>query len=161
MFYFLNIVIVLYNLLLYAIFRSGIYDYLRLSKMSKTNIKQSCRGFKNYWLYQASNIKTPLGILYNLNCIFLVSTTTFSVLALLLGYIKAVQPILFTLSILLCIVEIPTTGLASAYSTKAEFGKRFVFLAKRKDTGKFCSSVVDMFSWCITALLIYLSYLQL
>ena len=44
MFYFYGIVIVLYNLLLYAIFRNGIYDYLRLSKMSKSNIKKNRKG---------------------------------------------------------------------------------------------------------------------
>lgn len=161
MFYFYSIVIVLYNLLLYATFRSGIYDYLRLSKMSKSNIKRSRKGLKNYWLYQLINKKTPLGILYGLNYIFLISTAIFTILAILIGYIKIFQPILFVISILLCLIEIPSTILTSIYTNKMEYGKAFVFLAKRNYMRGYCSSLIDMFSWVITALFIYLSYQQL
>ena len=161
MFYFYSIAIILYNLLLYAIFRGGIYDYLRLSKMSKSNIKKSRKGFKNYWLYQLINKQKPLGILYDLNFIFLIATTVFTILTILIGYIKIFQPALFVISILLCLIEIPSTILASIYTNKAEYGRAFVFLAKRKYTRGYTSSLIDMFSWAITALLIYLSFQQL
>ena len=161
MFYFYSVVIVLYNLLLYAIFRSGIYDYLRLSKMSKSNIKKNRKGFKNYWLYQMINKQTPLGILYSLNYIFLISTAIFTVLAITIGFIKMFRPIIFVCSILLCLIEIPSSILASIYSNKMEYGKAFVFLAKRKYMRGYCSSLIDIFSWVVTALFIYFSYQQL
>ena len=161
LFYIFGIMISIYNIVLYAIFRGGIYDYLRLSKMSKKNINKHRKGFKNYWLYVSINHQTPLGILYYLNIIFLVSTIAFSVLAVALCFIKVLQPVVFACSILLCIIEIPTVFLASVYSYKAEFGTPFVLFARRKLTGKFCSSLIDMFSWCITAFLIYLSYFYL
>lgn len=161
MFYFFGIVIVFYNLLLYAIFREGIYSYLRLSKMRKTNIKRNRNGLKNYWLYQSVNRQTPLGKLYYINIVFLIFTAVFSIFTLALGFIRNLQSIVLILSISVCIVEIPATVLASVYSCQAEFGKPFVLIARRKDTGKFYSSLIDMFSWCVTAFLIYNSYLQL
>ena len=161
MFYFYCIVIVLYNILLYSIFRGGIYDYLRLSKMSKSNIKKNRKGFKNYWLYQTINKQTPLGILYRLNYVFLIFTAVFTVLAIAVGFIKMFRPIVFACSVLLCLIEVPSTILASIYSNKMEYGKAFVFLAKRKYVRGYCSSLIDMFSWAVTALFIYLSYQQL
>ena len=165
MFYFWCIVIVLFNIVLYANFRSGIYDYFRLSKMSKSNIKKSRKGFRNYWFYESINKKSPLGILYNLNYIYLTATVAFSVPAVLLGYIKALQPTLFVLSIILCIIEIPSTILSSTHSNIAEFGKPFVLLVRRSfhpgHRGPFYSSLIDIFSWVVTALFIYFSYLQL
>ena len=132
MFYFYGIVIVLYNLLLYAIFRNGIYDYLRLSKMSNSNIKKNRKGLKNYWMYQSINNQTPLGILYSLNYIFLISTIIFTILVIATGFIKMFQPFLVVIAIILCLVEIPSSIIASIYSNKMEYGRAFVFFAKRK-----------------------------
>ena len=161
MFYFYCIVIVLYNILLYCIFRSGIYDYLRLSKMSKNSIKKNRKGFKNYWLYQTIHKQAPLGILYRLNYIFLIFTAIFTVLAIAVGFIQIFRPIVFACSVLLCLIEVPSTILASIYSNKLEYGKAFVFLVKRKHGRGYRSSLIDMFSWAVTALFIYLSYQQL
>lgn len=161
MFYFYGIVIGLYNFLLYAIFRSGIYDYLRLSKISKSNIKKNRKGFKNYWFYQSINKQTPLGILYILNYIFLTFSVIFIILAVTMGFIKALQPVLFHLSIILCIIEIPSTIIATICSNNAEYGRPFVWFAKRKHMKGFYSSLIDMFSWSVTVLLICLSFKQL
>ena len=161
MFYFFMIVIAFYNLLLYAIFRSGIYSYLRLSKMSKTYIKKNRKGFINYWLYHSINKQNSLGVLYGLNLTFLIATITFMIFAITLGYIKVLQPILFALSIVLCIIEIPCAIIASIHSNNEDYGKPFVFLAKRKHIRGYTSSLIDWLSWSITALFIYLSFQQL
>ncbi len=129
--------------------------------MSKSNIKKNRKGVLNYWLYRMINKQTPLGILYFLNYVFLIFTVVFTVLAIAVGFIKMFRPIVFVCSILLCLIEIPSTMLASIYSNKMEYGKSFVFLAKRKYTRGYCSSLIDMFSWVITAMFIYLSYQQL
>ena len=161
MFYFFMIVIAFYNLLLYAIFRSGIYSYLRLSKMSKTYIKKNRKGFINYWLYHSINKQNSLGVLYGLNLTFLIATITFMIFAITLGYIKVLQPILFALSIVLCIIEIPCAIIASIHSNNEDYGKPFVFLAKRKHIRGYTSSLINWLSWSITALFIYLSFQQL
>ena len=161
MFYFFMLVIAFYNLLLYAIFRSGIYSYLRLSKMSKSNIKKNRKGFINYWFYHSINKQTSLGILYGLNLTFLIATVTFMLFAIASGYIEAVQPILFAFSIVLCIIEIPCIIVASIHSKNEDYGKPFVFLAKRKHLRGYTSSLIDWLSWVITAVLICLSFRQL
>ena len=161
MFYFLMIVIALYNLLLYANFRSGIYSYLRLSKMSKTYIKKNKKGFINYWLYHSINKQNSLGILYGLNLIFLVATFTFMVFAITLGFIEALQSTLIVFSIVLCAIEIPCVIIASTYSNIEDYGKPFILLAKRKHLRGFTSSLFDWLSWLMTAFLIYLSFQQL
>ena len=103
MFYFFMIVIAFYNLLLYAIFRSGIYSYLRLSKMSKTYIKKNRKGFINYWLYYSINKQNSLGILYGLNLTFIIATVAFIIFTITVGYIRALQPIMFAFSIVFVI----------------------------------------------------------
>ena len=161
MFYFLMVAIAFYNLLLYAIFRDGIYSYLRLSKMSKTYIKKNRKGFINYWLYHSINKQNSLGILYGLNLAFFIATISFMLFAITLGYIRGLQPILFVFSVVLCVIEIPCMIIASIHSNKEDYGKPFVFLAKRKHVRGYTGSLLDWLSWAMTALLIYLSFQQL
>ena len=161
MFYFFMVVIAFYNLLLYAIFRGGIYSYLRLSKMSKTYIKKNRKGFINYWLYHSINKQNSLGILYALNLAFFIATISFMLFAITLGYIRGLQLILFAFSVVLCVIEIPCMIIASIHSNKEDYGKPFVFLAKRKHLRGYTSSLLDWLSWAMTALLIYLSFQQL
>ena len=161
MFYFLMIVIALYNLLLYASFRSSIYSYLRLSKMSKSNIKKNRKGVINYWLYYSINKQQSLGILYGLNLIFLIATFTFMVFAITLGFIEALQSILIVFSIVLCTIEIPCMIISSIHSNIKDYGKLFIFLAKRKHMRGYTSSLIEWLSWLMTAFLIYLSFQQL
>lgn len=161
MFYILNLILVLYNIILYMFFREGIYDFLRLSKMSKTYIKKSRRGFRNYWLYSAIHKQHSLGILYYLNIIYLSYTLFFSVSTLALGYIKLLQPVLFIGSIVLLFIQIPCTVSSCAHIYHIEFGKPFILLTRDSQTKKLRSSLLDALSWILTALLIYLAYTQL
>ena len=154
-------VIAFYNLLLYTFFRSGIYSYLRLSKMSKTYIKKNRKGFINYWLYHSINKQHSLGILYGLNLIFLTMTVAFILFAITLGYIRILQPILFVFAILLCIIEIPCTIIASIHSNTEDYGRPFVFLAKIKHSRGYTSSLLEWLSWALTAVMICLSFKQL
>ena len=161
MFYFFMIVIAFYNFLLYAIFRSGIYSYLRLLKMSKTYIKKNRKGFINYWLYYSINKQNSLGILYGLNLAFFIVTLAFMLSTITVGYIRTLQPILFAFSIVVCVIEIPCMIIASIHSNNEDYGKPFIFLAKRKHWRGYTSSLIDWSSWTITAFLIYLSFQQL
>ena len=158
MFYTLFLILVLYNLLLYSIFRSGIYDYIRLSKRSKTYIKKHRKGFKNYWLYTEIHRQNSLDKIYYLNIVFLCYTVLFSVITVTLGYVEALQPFLLIASVGLLIIQIPSITVATVYSYRKEFGRSFVLWEKRKYSGGFCSSLIDMLSWIVTAFLIYLTY---
>lgn len=158
MFYFLQIIIVFYNFFLYAIFRGGIYHYLRLSKMSKTNIRKSQKGFANYWFYQSIRRQLPMGILYSVNLIFLIATIFGSIMILATGFIKPLQPLVWGISLFLCSIEIPAMVITSVYDCKAEFGQPFVFLCKRKESNGYYCSLLDMLSWCVTAILVCFSF---
>ena len=158
MFYFLQMVIVLYNLLLYFLFRGGIYSYLRLSKMSKTNIKKNQKGCANYWLYQSIHQQHPMRILYWSNGVFLTATIVCSTTILVLGSIKALQPFVWICSLILCLLEIPAAIMTSIYHSKEEYERAFVLFIKRKESNGYDSSLLDMFSWWVTAVLIYISY---
>lgn len=161
MFYFINIIIALYGLLLYAVFRGGVYDYLRVRKMSKTYIRKSMKGFKNYWFYRLIHRENPMGLLYYLNILFFGAILLFVTVALLLGYVKSMRLVIFALSIVVCVIEIPAVWFSSAANYQAEFGKPFVLWVREKKTGKCRSSLVDAFSWLVSVFLIYLSYIYL
>lgn len=158
MFYFLQIVIVLYNLLLYALFRGGIYHYLRLSKMSKTNIRKNQKDFADYWLYRSIHRQHPMGALYALNLVYLIATISCSVIVLAIGFIDTLQTFVWILSLVLCLIEIPAMAITSVYDCKAEFGQPFVLLRKRKESNGYYCSLLDMFAWCVTAILVCFSF---
>ena len=161
MFYILNLILVLYNIILYMFFREGIYDFLRLSKVSKTYIKKNRHGVGNYWLFSAIHKQHSLGILYYLNIVYLSYTLFFSIATLALGYIKLLQPVLFIGSIVLLLIQIPCTVSSSVHICRMEFGNPFVLLTRDNQTKKLRSSLLDALSWILTALLIYLAYTQL
>ena len=158
MFYFLHILIVFYNLFLYFVFRDGIYHYLRLTKMSKSYIKKKQKGYANYWLYRSIHRQHPMGILYRLNLVFLAATIICSVLIVALGFIKALQPFVLFVSLVLCLIEIPAMAIFSFYDCKAEFGQGFVLFRKRKESNGYYSSLFMILPWCVTAVWIYVSY---
>ncbi|MBP3412710.1 MAG: hypothetical protein J6K89_05560 [Oscillospiraceae bacterium] len=156
MFYTMCIVIVMYNLLMLFLFRCGANDYFRLCKMSKSYIRKKKKGFRNFWFYEAIHKERSLGILYPVNALYLLSSAVFSVLALSLGYVKGLQPMLFILSVLLCTVQIPASILASVYSTMEEFGRPFVLLAVGRVSKKPQSSLRDLLQCFGAGFLVYL-----
>jgi len=158
-FYGATILIVLINLFSYFSFRSGIREFLRLKKMSKTNIRKNKKGFKNYWFYQEINKIKPLGWMYYANIIYFFLTLFYTVFALSLGYIKSLQPVFFAISILLCIVQIPTTAASEYYSNLYTFGTPVVLCRRYPDTRRYLSTPLDyVIPWVITGLLIFLSF---
>jgi len=157
LFYGATILIVLLNLCTYFSFRSGISEFLRFKKMSKTNIRKNKKGFRNYWFYQEINKIKPLGWMYFANIIYFFLTLFYTVLALSLGYIKILQPVFFSVSILVCIVQIPTTIAQVYYSNLYTFGTPVV-LCRRYPNGRYLSTPLDyVWPWVITGLLICLS----
>ena len=97
--------------------------------------------------------------MYYLNIIFLASTIAFSVFTMVCGFVAIMRPAVLAFSVVLCIVEIPASILASIYSDKADYGKPFVLLAKSKRRPRaLYTSFVGWFSWIGTAFLIYCAF---
>lgn len=143
MFYAINLLIAIFSIFMYMMFRSGIYSYLRLSKTSKTYIRKNRKGFSNYWFYTKLNKERSLGILYYLNFIFLFSLLLFSVITICFGYLEFMQLPIIILSIVLAAAEIPSSFIATVYDTKEEFGTPFVLWQKSKFMRRYTSSVFD------------------
>ena len=161
MFYFLHFIIVLYNILIYALFRGGITEYMRRLRISKSYIKKNKKGFLNYWFYRDINKDRPIGAVYYLNIIYLSLTAVYSLLAIVFGYMTALKPLLLILSIIICVLQIPAGIFDSVQNCMIEYNKPFVLIAKKKGHTYYYSSLFDMLSWCITAVFIYASYVRL
>lgn len=143
----------LFTIFIYFWFRSGIYEYLRLSKMSKTYIRKNRKGVINYWFYTQIHKQRPLGYLYHLNAIFLILILLhlfFTIVFEIFGFGKLV--VLF-LTVVLCIVELPATIASARYDALAEYGVSFVLLAKRKENVGYYSSITDYLLFAISVFL--------
>ena len=159
LFYLFLIFILIYNLMLYVLFRFGIVDSLRVDGMSKTAIKKLRKGAENYWFFRAIHEKKSLGFLYPLNIVYTWSTLVFSLSGLILGCIPLLQPVFWVCSILICLIQFPAIFLASNYHNQAEFGCAFILLAISKRVYRgIHSSLMDYSMPLVTVILIYFSY---
>ncbi len=156
MFYLFIICFIIYHFFLYAFFRGAIYDYLRMSKVSKTYIRKSRKGIKNYWFYSQIHKEHSLGALYYINIIYLFSILVFLLMVVLFGQAKEVHILLILSAVIMCLMEIPCTVFASVIECRVEFGKPFVLFAVRKETKKLYSSLIDYASALVPAFLLYL-----
>ena len=142
-FYLLNILCALFSALIYGIFRSGVYSYLRLNKNSKTFIKKSLKGYPNFWLYK--NLKQALGWIYDLNLILLFGTAAYIIIALSLAWIDILHLPIAIFHALLCAVQIISQVFSDINQNKQEFGTPVVI--RRKSTcGRARSSIGDLFA---------------
>ncbi len=158
MFCFYNLTLSFFSLLLYMLFRSGIYSYFRLSGISKSYIAKKRKGTKNYWLYSAIHKERPMGFLYYLNAAFLLLLPLHFLFAALLGIFEFMRLPAFILALLLCSVQLPAAVLASRYDTLETYGSPFVLLVRRKDGSKgYHSSLFFVLAWVIPAGLVILS----
>ncbi len=158
MFYGATILIVILNLCLYFAVRGSIWDFFRFNKLSKSNIRKNKKGFKNYWFYQEINKIKPLGWMYFANIIYFFLTLFYTVFALSLGYIKILQPVFFIVSIIICLIQIPTTIWSVYYDNLYAFGKAFVLCRRFPDARRYLRTPLDyVYPWVITGLLICLS----
>jgi hypothetical protein len=156
LFYFYALLIALYSWLFYAIFRSGIYDLLRLSKRSKSYIRKNRKGIKNYWLYSQIHQEHPLGAVYYLNIVFLFLLLIFSIITILFGYVMFLRIPVVVLATLLCLIEIPSMIWFARIDALSEYGKTFVLLARRRENRGYYSSVFYISSCIIPVALVIL-----
>ncbi len=161
MFYLFAFLFVIYQFFLYALFRGAIYDYLRMSKVSKTYIRKNRKGIKNYWLYSQIHKEYSLGALYYINIIYLFSILLFLLMVVLFGQAKEAYVLLILLAVIICLIEIPCSVFASVIGCKAEFGKPFVLFAIRKETSEIYSSLIDYAAALVPVVLLYLACINL
>ena len=161
MFYLFAAFFIISELFLYAFFRGSIYDYLRLSRVSKTYISKNRKGIKNYWLYSQIHKEHPLGILYYLNIAYIFSIIAFLLITVFLGRLRVFRIVVAVLSVVMCLIEIPCGIFAVIPDCKAEYGKPFVLFAPRKETNKIYSSVVYTAFAFVPAFFVYFIFTNL
>ncbi len=141
--YLFNVILVVFFAIQLMHFRSGIYEYLRANR-SKTYMRKKRKGFLNYWIYRQINEEYPLGKLYYVNIVYLVSVAAFSALALCLGYLEIMKFPLYFISTVVSLIGVGGSLFGSAYCNQAKYGKKFILLRKRKSSGGYDSILVDL-----------------
>ena len=150
-----NLILLLLSLLIYSHFRVGVYSYCRLSKMSKTNIRKSKKGFLNYWLYAKLHKQKNLGALYYLNLIYLFTLLTF-IFAVALSWIPILEIPVIIVGFLLCITSVPVFIAGEIYLNIENVGQPFVIFRTYKLFGKTRFSAITDWLFCIFPLAFYI-----
>ena len=152
---FVWLIFAVYSVGVYAWFRSGIYNYLRVNKVSKTYIRKHRKGLCNYWLYCDIHREHSLGVLYPLNIVFLILLMAFWMVGVLFGWLEAMKIPTVVASICLCLIELPAIILTQRYDCLAEYGRPFVWFRRRNESKQYDSSVLDWASYAIPVALVW------
>ena len=136
MVYFCIIVFLILSLLVYCCFRSGIYNFLRLSKVSRTYIRKNRNGIKNYLFYCELDRNKPLGILYYLNIVFIFLLSIYFLFTILYVFrIFRFFAVIFTM--ILALYEIPIILWIARIDALCDYGKPFVLFQKASDSSNY------------------------
>ena len=137
----MNALCALFASLIYVIFRSGAYSYLRINKNSKTFIRKNMRGYANFWFYR--KLKQELGWIYNLNLILLFGTAAYFIIAISLAWIDILRLPIAIIYVLLSAVQITALVFSDINSNEQEFGTPIV-IWRKSSCGRARSSVGDL-----------------
>ena len=121
----INFFFLLISIYCYGYFRIGVYEYCRLSGMSKTFIKKNKKGAANYWLYKQLHCQKNLGSLYYINYLYLIGLAVFA-FTFILSWIEWLRIPLIAVGFVLSLIEIPAIFKAMVNINRKDFGKAFV-----------------------------------
>ncbi len=142
----LNLTLLLLGFVTYVHFRSGVYAYCRISKMSKSYIRKNTKGASNYWLYSQLHRQNNLGALYYLNLIYLFALNAF-LIAFALSWISFLRIPVMIFGILLGVVTIPVFFSSLIYTNIEDVGQAFVVFRVVKGYNGISRSFLTIFDW--------------
>jgi len=145
-FYTLNIIYALISLVNYFIFRTGVDDYLRYKRNSKTFIRKNKKGASNYWLYKKIHQEINLGYIYHLNLLLIILTALYFVIAISLGWFYIMKLPIAILALLLCCFQIPAIIFENIYHNYLDHGQPFIVIRARKFGRGYDSSLYAILS---------------
>lgn len=134
-FYFMTLLFLALPPVFYGIFRYAVHSWLRRKKISNTRIQKLKKGKRNYWWYEAIHEEYPMGILYHLNKLQTVAYPMAAVLALLLGWLRFMAPVVSGLYVLVSVAAAAMSLFSSVQNNLEEHGSPFVIVAQRKNKG--------------------------
>lgn len=160
MFYVVNLLTAGYALILYVMFRSAIYDWLRWERVSKSSLKKNRKGFGNYWFYRFFYRKQLPNHLYYLNVLFFASLALFLAAVIPFGYLDVMQRPIAYLSVVLWLSEVPCVVATTRIEAITQYGKSFVWWVKRKAGSHGYDSSVLTLSSALPPLLLMIGNIQ-
>ena len=145
-FFILNLVILSCCGFIYFHFRSGVYAYCKISKMSSTYIRKNKKGVLNFWLYSQLHKQGNLGILYYLNIIYLFLLTIFLV-AFSLSWVSFLKIPVIIIGLLLSTASIPVFTISLYYTNIHDVGKAFFVFRNFNGYNEKRHGISTMFDW--------------
>lgn len=103
---------------------------LRAKGKSKTYLRKSKKGLRNYWFFEKAHREIGLGLGYRLNIALLPATLVYSVFVAASCWIPAFQAAAAAWSVALAGIQIPAILWGFAWSNQAEFGTFFVLFRR-------------------------------
>ena len=135
-FYFFALIMMVLPAIFYFLFRDGIEMWTKRKKRtSKSKFRNSLKGKKNYWWYEALHQEVNLGFIYHLNKAFTILFVLTFALTLLTGLKKEMSLVLCPLHIFVYMLSAVTTVFYRIQNNLDFYGTPFVIFNRSRNGG--------------------------
>lgn len=156
LFYFLRLSCFGFLALWYFCFRSAITSKLeRQKKMKLLQIDDAKKGFKNYWFYEKIHKKVNLGMLYQLNKIYVWIYFVLIIPMVFVGFYPLLGKVISLLSIPLFPIALIMTMIDNTERNLRYYKKRIVLFAINPNRRQVDSVFIDMIEYWMVGLYCY------
>ncbi len=138
-FYVANLAFLAYIALIYMMFRCGMNDYFRLQRISKTKIRKSKKGKKNYWWYEQLHEEYGFDKFYYLNKMFTITYLLALILNIFFGWLKIFSIPVGILVSLCSICSAIMFYSSSIQINRRKYGKSIMLFLR-----EFANSIIDI-----------------
>lgn len=154
MYYFFNLVFLLYYMFMYFLFHNGVCSAFNISSKKKRK-----RILEYLWFENVKKTKR-LGHVYYANKIFTIVYAVIAVVVITVGWVRIFKVPVFCLMCVLSAYMIPLNFYGWIHNNRCEYGKSFFIWAKQKNTtGKYHSSIIDILWSILPAFIMYFEIL--
>ena len=127
----------------YLPFRLAVDSWLRRKRIDKNRIKKLKKGMMNFWWYEALHKECNLGLIYHLNKLVTIVYVFDLVLALTLGWIRFMVPVVSGMYAVVSILMSILSLFSSVQENMDAYGTPIVILRQTRNRG-YTSSLLDI-----------------
>lgn len=127
----------------YLPFRLAVDSWLRRKRIGKNRIKKLKKGMMNFWWYEALHKECNLGLIYHLNKLVTIVYVFDLVLALTLGWIRFMVPVVSGMYAVVSILMSILSLFSSVQENMDAYGTPIVILRQTRNRG-YTSSLLDI-----------------
>lgn len=142
-YYFATMLFIALPPIFYLLFRSAVGSWLRRKRISRSMIKKLKKGKKNFWWYEALHEEVNLGLIYHANKLITILYPINLVLALTLGWLRFMTPVITGLYTIISILSAGMSLFSSVQNNIEAYGTPIVVLRRTENHG-FTSSLFDL-----------------